>query len=102
MGVGPGPLEVDTFALPDGHSVRNEVVLDSWISLYDVSTLPTHVQVVDGARLGFLAGQCRTWAEQHDVGAVLEGAAKLGSVDGKSEWFVSGGADVHVGVLLDR
>lgn len=100
--VGTGPLEVDTFVLCNGHSVRNEVVLDSWISLYNVPTLPTHIQVVDGASLGVLVGHCSTWAEQHDVGAVLEGTAKLGSVDGQSEWLVGGGADVHVGVLLDR
>ena len=35
------------------------------------------------------------------MGPVLEGAAKLGGVDGQSEWLVGGGANVDIGVLLD-
>ena len=32
---------------------------------------------------------------------VLEGSSKLGGVDGETERFVGGGANVHVGVLLN-
>lgn len=33
------------------------------------------------------------------MGAVLEGSAKLRSVDGQPEWLVCRGANVHIGVL---
>ncbi len=95
------PLEVDAVGRVDGEPVWDEVILHGGVRLDDVSPLPPHVDVVDtlgaGTRLGPDHG---AWAEHHDMGPVLEGAAKLGGVDGEPQWLVGGGANVHVRVLL--
>ena len=46
--------------------------------------------------------QFRARPQLHDVGAVLEGAAKLRRVDGEPQWLVRRGANVNVGVLGHR
>ena len=94
------PLDVHTVLVSDLQAVGDEVVLNGGIRLHDVAPLPSHVQVVQDAA-PILLIQRATWAEHDSVRPVLEGAAKLGSVDGQAERLVVGQTDVHVGVLLD-
>lgn len=96
------PLEVYTVIGVNLEFVGDEVVLHRWVHLDDVSSLPTDIEVVDASSSCLFVGDAGAWAEHHHVGPVLEGAAKLGSVDGQSEWLVGGGADVDIGVLLNR
>ena len=83
------------------HSIGDEVVLHRGIHLYDVASLSPDIQVEDLTVLG-LSRKSISGSQEHDVAPVLEGSAKLGSVDGQTERLVSRGADVDIGVLCDR
>ena len=100
--IGPCPLEVDTLVLVDGQSIGHKVVLHGRICLDNVPTLSTDIEVMDGASFGISVSEGTARAELHDVGAVLEGTTKLSGVDGQTKRFVSGRADVNIGVLLHR
>ena len=86
----------------DGESVGDEVVFHRGERLDNVPPLPSHVHIVDATRAGRRLRDIGAWAELHDVRPVLEGAAKLGSVDGQPEGLVGGGTNVDIGVLFNR
>ncbi len=102
MCVRASPLEVDTVVLINSEFIWYKVVLHGRVHLDNVPTLPTDVQIVNSAGFSFSVVKSTSWAELHDVGTILEGAAELSCVDGQSKRLVSGGADVNSGVLLDR
>ena len=72
-------LDMHTVISSHHEGVGNKVVLHSRVDLDNVSSLSTDVEVEDPTTVGF--GGLRPDGQR--VGAVLEGPAKLGSVDGK-------------------
>lgn len=71
------PLHMDPIGWPDCNSLRNEIVLYSWIDLHNVSTLSTDIYIVNN----FVVHVSRTRFQYEGMGAVLERAAKLCCVD---------------------
>lgn len=91
---------MDTLILRHCETIWNEVVLDSGISLDNVSPLSSHVEIEYLAALG-LGREVRARSEDQDVAAVLESPAKLSRVDGQPQRLVGGGVNVDVRVLGD-
>ncbi len=71
-----------------GESIGDKVILHRWVSLYDVSSLPSDIEVMDTPTAFLVRGEHRAWAELHDMRSVLEGAAELSGVDGQAEGLV--------------
>jgi len=95
------PLDVHAVLISHLQSVWNEVVLHGRESLHDVASLAPHVEVVQ-ATAAVLFSEQAPRAQADHVRPVLEGATKLSSVDGQTEWLVVTESDVHVGVLFNR
>ena len=84
-------------------SIRKEIILNRRIRLHDVAPLSSHVEVQNIiATLGRTVPEERAGSHDKHVTPVLEGATELRGIDGETERFVGGRADVDVGVLGDR
>ena len=88
-----------TLSLSHCETIGNKVVLDSGVSLDNVPSLPPHVEVEYITAASLFTGEDGARSKDKDVATVLEGATELGSVDGKSQWFVGAGSNVDVWVL---
>ena len=84
-------------------SIRKEIILNRGIRLHDVAPLSSHVEVQNIiATLGRTVPEERAGSHDKHVTPVLEGATELRGIDGETERFVGGRADVDIGVLGDR
>jgi len=97
VGVGASPLDVDEVGGLDMDTIRGEIILDAWIRLDDVTTLATHIQVVD---LGATGSDGGTRADVETVGTILEGSAKLVGVDREIQ-ALQVGSDIDGRILFD-
>ena len=93
---------MQTVTLGNGESVRNKVVLHSWIHLDNVPPLPPHVQIMNSTVPGVTSWEFLPRAEHHHVTSILKGSSKLGCVDGQTKWLVGGGTNINMRVLGDR
>lgn len=73
------PLEVDHVSLSDGQVVRDEIVFSGRVSLDNVSSLSSDVQVVES-----VARDTISRVDVEDMGSVLEGSAELRGINGQS------------------
>jgi len=94
------PLEVNVVSNTDVQFLRNEIILSSRVSLDNVSSLSTNVQVPysgAGRNAGLAFG-----FDVEDVRSVLEGSAELVSVHGHlhDSWWGCGNIGEHV--VVDR
>ena len=80
------------------HSLGDEIVFDGWVHLHNVSSLASHVEVV---QCYVVCDVCQfSRPQDKNVGAILEGSPKLRSVDGKLQWnFVI--RSFHDRIVLD-
>ena len=69
---------------PHCHSLGDEIVFDGWVHLHNVSSLPSHVEVVQCYVVCDVSHFSRL--QDKNVGTILEGSPKLRGVDGKLEW----------------
>jgi len=77
VGVATGPLEVDVISNSCIQDGGGEVVLGGGISLDDVSSLSSNVDVEDTSRARHLSG---SGSNVVDVRSVLEGSSELGGI----------------------
>lgn len=76
VGVATSPLEVDVVTSSGVEDFRVEVVLSGWVSLHNVSSLSTDVEVENAS----IAGDTLARSDVEDVGSVLEGSSELGGI----------------------
>jgi hypothetical protein len=90
VSVRTSPLEVHEVAIADMQTAGVEVVLSTRVNLHNVSSLASHVQVVnaDSLQLG------RSGLDGEPVRAVLEGASELVRVDGQLELDCCAGSEI--------
>jgi len=94
--VASSPLEVNVVVSVNVQIIGNKVVFSGGIGLDDVSSLSTHVQVVN---LGTVGNRIRSLLDQKDVRSILEGSAKLAGINSQLMGLVVLFLDF---VLLDR
>ena len=82
MSVGASPLNMNKFTILHDQVCWEEIILNCWVHLHDVSAFTPHIQVVDGFGI-----ETSAWPRfQHEhVGAVLEGAAELSCIDSEAQ-----------------
>jgi len=95
VGVASSPLEVDVVSLSSNEEGGYKIVLGGRISLHDISSLSSNVEVEDSLKRRDSIG---TWVNSKNVSSVLEGSSELGSVHCESEVDSTGGRS---GVLFD-
>jgi hypothetical protein len=98
IGVTSGPLEVDVISNSGVQVSWDEVVFGGWVSLDDVSSLSSNVQVKDSGKSGNSTGSL---GDFEDVRSVLEGSSELSGILSKGE-FHGGISFVDDGVLLNN
>ena len=94
------PLEMDAVTGVHIEPVGDKIVFNCRVGLNNIAPLPSDVEVVDIAVLIVLR-EHGTGTKDHDVGTVLEGTTKLGSVDGQAEGLVGTGTNIDVWILFD-
>jgi len=79
VSVASSPLEVDVISLSSSEEGWDKVVLGGGVSLDDVSSLSSDVQVENSLEEG---DGGRSWSDVEDVRSVLEGSSELSGIDG--------------------
>jgi len=82
VGVASGPLEVNKVVCSSFEALWHEVVFSGGVSLNDVSSLSSNVEVEDSLSSGNSRGSGQ---EVEDIRSVLEGSSELRSIGGKLE-----------------
>jgi len=77
IGVATGPLEVDVISNSAIEGLRNKVVFGGRISLDDVSSLSSHVEIEDS---GDGRNSIGSWLNVEDVASILEGSSVLSGI----------------------
>jgi len=94
------PLEVDVVSNSGVEVLRDEVVLSGGVSLDDVSSLSSDVQVVETSSS---RDSLRSLGDLEGVRSILEGSSELRSIHGKFNLVARSVGDVEYGVLsVDR
>jgi len=88
-------LEVNVVTNSGVQVLRNEVVFSGRVSLDDVSSLSSNVQVEDSGKSRY---SLRSWNNVEYVGSVLEGSSELSGIKGEFQ-FSSGGVLIEDGIL---
>lgn len=102
VGVATSPLEVYPISSAKSQMGGNEVVFGGGVSLDDVTTLSTDVQVEDASSIDWETRSVGNLADFEGVSSVLESASELIGINGQRnvEDFIWIGVNVDVGVLL--
>jgi len=95
VGVATGPLEVDVISNSALEMVGDEVVLRGGVSLNDVSSLSSDVEVENSVGGGDSSG---SGSDVEHVRSILEGSSELRSIDGEGHVGTRG---IESGVLSD-
>lgn len=102
VGVATSPLEVYPISSAESQMSGDEVVFGGGISLDDVTTLSTDVQVEDASTINREVSSVGNLADFEGVSSVLESASELIGINGQRniEDLVGVGVNVDVGISL--
>jgi len=78
VSIASSPLEVDVISLSSGEECGDKIVLGGGVSLDDVSSLSSHVEVENSLKEGDGGG---SWLDVEDVRSVLEGSSELSGIE---------------------
>jgi len=84
ISIASSPLEVDIITRSSSEESWGKVILGSRISLDDISSLSTNVQIEDTSKW---RNSSRSRLDVKHVRSVFEGSSELRSIRGKLEWI---------------
>jgi hypothetical protein len=93
VGITSGPLEVDIVSNSDGQELGNIIVFGGWVSLDDISSLSSNVQVEQS---GSSRDSIGSLGNVEDVRSVFEGSSVLSGIGGQEEGRVRRSSNPHV------